>query len=54
MPVDSYARRSAGPRRSARLGAHRSDWRFRLDRTRFRCVVSAATRCSGYVPDPAA
>ena len=46
------SRRSSGPRRPARMGAHRPDRRLRLDRARSRCAVSAATRCSCYVPAP--
>ena len=46
------SRRSSGPRRPARMGAHRPDRRLCLDRARSRCPVSAATRCSGYVPAP--
>ncbi len=44
------SRRSSGPRRPARLGAHRPDRRLRLDRREPRRAVSAATRGSFYVP----
>ena len=43
------SRRSAGPRGPARMGAHRSDRRLRLDRGEPRRAVSAATRGSFYV-----
>jgi len=46
------SRRSAGPRGPARMGAHRSDRRLRLDRGEPRRAVSAATRGSFYVPTP--
>ena len=45
-------RRSPGPCRPARLGAHRPDRRLRLDRIRFRWPVPSATRGSDYVPAP--